>query len=135
MYIAQIVADEFANPRPTIDVRDDLQKKSRFLQRRHDGFGRQQSVLVSHRPGGNPGGTEIQRSDERVAFHLEGRRRELLRKAPQFASARDRRIIVQEHGMDIETSLTLQPRSEEHTSELQSHVNLVCRLLLEKKKI
>src|SRR5690242_21219711 len=26
-------------------------------------------------------------------------------------------------------------RSEEHTSELQSHVNLVCRLLLEKKKL
>src|SRR4051812_49880205 len=28
----------------------------------------------------------------------------------------------------------LPERSEEHTSELQSHVNLVCRLLLEKKK-
>src|SRR6266480_7120882 len=28
----------------------------------------------------------------------------------------------------------LDRRSEEHTSELQSHVNLVCRLLLEKKK-
>src|SRR6266849_4852832 len=27
-----------------------------------------------------------------------------------------------------------QPRSEEHTSELQSRVDLVCRLLLEKKK-
>src|SRR3954462_7818712 len=26
------------------------------------------------------------------------------------------------------------PRSEEHTSELQSHDNLVCRLLLEKKQ-
>src|SRR5260370_16170545 len=26
-----------------------------------------------------------------------------------------------------------QARSEEHTSELQSHLNLVCRLLLEKK--
>src|SRR5260370_32075526 len=26
-------------------------------------------------------------------------------------------------------------RSEEHTSELQSHLNLVCRLLLEKKKL
>src|SRR5260370_37911115 len=25
-------------------------------------------------------------------------------------------------------------RSEEHTSELQSHLNIVCRLLLEKKK-
>src|SRR6266480_4101842 len=35
-----------------------------------------------------------------------------------------------------QTPLPTQPvaRSEEHTSELQSHVNLVCRLLLEKKK-
>src|SRR6266480_5012550 len=30
--------------------------------------------------------------------------------------------------------LLTRARSEEHTSELQSHVNLVCRLLLEKKK-
>src|SRR5438034_6596511 len=29
---------------------------------------------------------------------------------------------------------TLQHQSEEHTSELQSHSDLVCRLLLEKKK-
>src|SRR5260370_3140900 len=32
-------------------------------------------------------------------------------------------------------SSTIPKRSEEHTSELQSHLNLVCRLLLEKKKI
>src|SRR4051812_49939226 len=31
-------------------------------------------------------------------------------------------------------SVLVGERSEEHTSELQSHVNLVCRLLLEKKK-
>src|SRR5438105_9310551 len=31
-------------------------------------------------------------------------------------------------------SATATPRSEEHTSELQSRVDLVCRLLLEKKK-
>src|SRR5438132_4684889 len=31
-------------------------------------------------------------------------------------------------------SLALEDRSEEHTSELQSHSDLVCRLLLEKKK-
>src|SRR6476661_10867992 len=31
-------------------------------------------------------------------------------------------------------SRLLDRRSEEHTSELQSHLNLVCRLLLEKKK-
>src|SRR5258706_1885982 len=30
--------------------------------------------------------------------------------------------------------LSVKPRSEEHTSELQSLTNLVCRLLLEKKK-
>src|SRR2546430_13476678 len=31
-------------------------------------------------------------------------------------------------------NLALRERSEEHTSELQSQSNLVCRLLLEKKK-
>src|SRR2546427_3396066 len=35
-----------------------------------------------------------------------------------------------ERALEIETDL----RSEEHTSELQSQSNLVCRLLLEKKK-
>src|SRR5260370_32197851 len=30
--------------------------------------------------------------------------------------------------------ICISSRSEEHTSELQSHLNLVCRLLLEKKK-
>src|SRR5437667_4704208 len=35
---------------------------------------------------------------------------------------------------DVEPALAVQWRSEEHTSELQSHHDLVCRLLLEKKK-
>src|SRR5438034_10750715 len=35
---------------------------------------------------------------------------------------------------DPRPSLVALPRSEEHTSELQSHSDLVCRLLLEKKK-
>src|SRR5438876_4615252 len=34
----------------------------------------------------------------------------------------------------IQTVITVASRSEEHTSELQSPVHLVCRLLLEKKK-
>src|SRR5260370_32665555 len=33
-----------------------------------------------------------------------------------------------------ETRFSWHVRSEEHTSELQSHLNIVCRLLLEKKK-
>src|SRR5260370_25308235 len=52
--------------------------------------------------------------------------------APQFRNYRDvfdnrlltRGTISNRH----------RDRSEEHTSELQSHLNLVCRLLLEKKK-
>src|SRR5256886_11208173 len=35
---------------------------------------------------------------------------------------------------DLRRSVTRSVRSEEHTSELQSQSNLVCRLLLEKKK-
>src|SRR5947207_15842943 len=34
----------------------------------------------------------------------------------------------------VQVRLGKQMRSEEHTSELQSHSDLVCRLLLEKKK-
>src|SRR5699024_11330035 len=34
----------------------------------------------------------------------------------------------------IHVAFFLRPRSEEHTSELQSRFDLVCRLLLEKKK-
>src|SRR5207249_9838639 len=39
--------------------------------------------------------------------------------------------VVEEHGPDLAAAAL---RSEEHTSELQSRFDLVCRLLLEKKK-
>src|SRR5260221_5168250 len=38
------------------------------------------------------------------------------------------------HGLTV-TAANKEARSEEHTSELQSHSDLVCRLLLEKKKL
>src|SRR5438034_5780796 len=45
-------------------------------------------------------------------------------------------VGVEEHGAPIVIVFVGEPglRSEEHTSELQSHSDLVCRLLLEKKK-
>src|SRR5438477_10940208 len=43
-------------------------------------------------------------------------------------------MVLAEALLRVPDSRTADQRSEEHTSELQSHVNLVCRLLLEKKK-
>src|SRR5256885_5786952 len=42
-------------------------------------------------------------------------------------------VVVGGHRFEV-VALALGLRSEEHTSELQSPCNLVCRLLLEKKK-
>src|SRR5438477_8968329 len=44
----------------------------------------------------------------------------------------DGRLVQEQHPRFVQEA-TGAVRSEEHTSELQSHVNLVCRLLLEKK--
>src|SRR5438093_7707793 len=43
-------------------------------------------------------------------------------------------VLVANCGELVPPFLRLRDRSEEHTSELQSLTNLVCRLLLEKKK-
>src|SRR2546422_7737820 len=53
---------------------------------------------------------------------------ELLARIPRYADDRDAVCI------NIHTLAYLTTRSEEHTSELQSRLHLVCRLLLEKKK-
>src|SRR5690242_20911141 len=51
------------------------------------------------------------------------------------AARRRRSTAMRARGPRSSTSASSSAtRSEEHTSELQSHVNLVCRLLLEKKK-
>src|SRR2546430_8337139 len=46
----------------------------------------------------------------------------------------DPRGIIRTREREKGARRTWKPRSEEHTSELQSQSNLVCRLLLEKKK-
>src|SRR3712207_7829351 len=43
-------------------------------------------------------------------------------------------LIAEPYSMPIIEETSIIPRSEEHTSELQSRQYLVCRLLLEKKK-
>src|SRR5256885_8579693 len=49
---------------------------------------------------------------------------------PPLSATNTFAVVVRE----MNSAPVLSPRSEEHTSELQSPCNLVCRLLLEKKK-
>src|SRR2546430_9231897 len=60
-----------------------------------------------------------------------GRRAELVRKSAAEMEALGRRSLVETCDVTDNSSIE---RSEEHTSELQSQSNLVCRLLLEKEK-
>src|SRR5690606_41987071 len=63
----------------------------------------------------------------RGRHRAKGRRQGLLyRRQDRHGREGDQWSLRQKEGAD--------PRSEEHTSELQSRENLVCRLLLEKKK-
>src|SRR2546430_5173534 len=56
----------------------------------------------------------------------------LFRSSGQEPFGRSERFQCRHDGLDAAQDRT--ERSEEHTSELQSQSNLVCRLLLEKKK-
>src|SRR5258706_2492136 len=51
-----------------------------------------------------------------------------------FRSQVDVALADAPHRPELRRRLRREERSEEHTSELQSLTNLVCRLLLEKKK-
>src|SRR5260370_19348264 len=63
--------------------------------------------------------------------------RNLLESVPAwsvYAEAKTGREAVEMALLSSPDIIIMDIRSEEHTSELQSHLNLVCRLLLEKKK-
>src|SRR2546422_6104065 len=54
--------------------------------------------------------------------------------AVRLAVPFDRRVEALAHVLQVALEGRRRNRSEEHTSELQSRLHLVCRLLLEKKK-
>src|SRR5207237_8559327 len=82
-------------------------------------------------------------------FHRVPRRAALFPYTTLFRSHQvlNRDLPIRRHGVENRIALRIHYgdthvgelwkvfRSEEHTSELQSHLNLVCRLLLEKKKL
>src|SRR5207247_10843131 len=73
--------------------------------------GHQQRRLAGHLRGGHAAGRRASPQDDHVVRDL-----------GSSAGRAAQRFLLSVH-----------PRSEEHTSELQSRVDLVCRLLLEKK--
>src|SRR2546427_559158 len=91
--------------------------------------------------GGDSGMNEFFVQGEITSF-ADLRGRILVVDAPDTAYALQAKKILLQHGLKEGTDYTVKPvgagafrfkRSEEHTSELQSQSNLVCRLLLEKK--
>src|SRR5260370_21548067 len=81
----------------------------------------------------------VESNDDPELLHTLGRDMHApLFSIPGMAARAERfaRIASREerHGPSPLMVSSLAMRSEEHTSELQSHLNLVCRLLLEKKK-
>src|SRR5687768_18110193 len=72
--------------------------------------------------------TTLFRSEPSAARRPEGIFTRLMIVSPPFRNLRARALIP------LTIVLTERWRSEEHTSELQSRLHLVCRLLLEKKK-
>src|SRR5947207_9250171 len=81
---------------------------------------------------GDPGHPRLARA--RIE-HREGRRDQVLESSPQqpYAQPQQTPDPADEHQEEPRQAEPVE-RSEEHTSELQSHSDLVCRLLLEKKK-
>src|SRR6266508_2198770 len=63
-----------------------------------------------------------------------GSRLDLEARVERIAQSVAEQIDAQHRDQDGEAGERREPRSEEHTSELQSRGHLVCRLLLEKKK-
>src|SRR5256885_13122970 len=76
--------------------------------------------------------TTLFRSEHRVGAHCRHRRRgQLPGVRADLVQVEDRLRLAAPEPVRLGAE---QNRSEEHTSELQSPCNLVCRLLLEKKK-
>src|ERR1700730_8446841 len=97
--ILKMVFDQLADACCTVDVRQYLEQE---VGRREGGFDCDEVsllVLVAHGADGNPQRTIVERADQRVDFRLEGGLGELLGKAPELATARDRGMVIKKHAM------------------------------------
>src|SRR5438034_7956695 len=98
--------------------------------RRADRLVRATPANGGRRPGRKLSGADVRRHFLRGRLRL----RELLRVARGHLHLVVLQVVKDQPNRIPLKNLSCRQRSEEHTSELQSHSDLVCRLLLEKKK-
>src|SRR5438132_2129653 len=112
-----------------------LPRESAGLGRCDDGSRRRALGSIGHPPTGRG----MASLGDAGRWTIAALRRRVGRRAARVSPDRARsileaRVLVVDDEREIRDVLTDYLRSEEHTSELQSHSDIVCRLLLEKKK-
>src|SRR6185437_3916680 len=70
-------------------------------------------MLEAHGASGDPHGPIVEGANESIPLHAQGRLSILLWKSPQFATAIDRRTIIEEHGVAIATLLPIEPHRDD----------------------
>src|SRR6516164_5505124 len=101
--VLEIVANEFADARRPVDVRDDLQEEARLVESLRDSVHVKLAVLEAHRAGRDSDAPIIQRAHQRVSIDFQLRTGKLLGETPEFTSTRNRRMVVEEHRVDVAT--------------------------------
>src|SRR6478672_8384159 len=99
--ILEVVFDQFADAWRAVDMRNDLEQEVRCRKRSSDLRQIGLAVFVTHRAGSNPNGSVIQGTDQRVDFSSQRRLRQLLRKAPELATAGNWSLVIEEHAVSV----------------------------------
>src|SRR5271170_870407 len=101
--VFQIIFDEFADARRAVDMGNDLEQEGWFRKRGVHGRKVGGAVLITHGGGCNADGAVVERTDQRVDLRAESGTRQLFWKAPQLASARNGRVVIEKHTMGVAT--------------------------------
>src|SRR5947207_5573734 len=111
--------------------------KAQFMPNLYAGSGAGYTNGMPETPGGRaPSVFNVTYTEQVLNEPLRGQAKELQEqaKAQKIALEEARSDVITRTAMAYLELAKVRHRSEEHTSELQSHSDLVCRLLLEKKK-
>jgi hypothetical protein len=99
--ILEMVFDQFADAWPAVEMRNDLEQEVRRRKRSPDLRQIGLAMFIAHRAGGNPNGSVIQGTDQRVDFSPQRRLCQFLGKTPKLATAGDRPLIIEEHAVGV----------------------------------